>query len=79
MATVEERLASVETYMEHVATRADVAEIKVAMTEMKEELMTQLTWRMFGMIVGMFVAVSSVAAVAIAVSQTVLIDKTMCR
>jgi hypothetical protein len=85
MATVEERLASVETYMEHVATKADVAEItvamseikvamaesKVAMAEMKEELMTQLTWRMFGMVVGMFVATASTAAVAVAVSQTV--------
>jgi hypothetical protein len=48
-----------------------MSESKVAMAEMKEELMTQLTWRMFGMVVGMFVATASTAAVAVAVSQTV--------
>ena len=97
MATVEERLTTIEqdvaylkAQMEHVATKTDVAAIKTAMTEdvaviktamaedaaviktamaeMKSELMTELTWRTFGMVVGMFVAVAS----AVAVVQVVL-------
>ena len=85
MPTVEDRLATIEQdvsylkqdvsylkgYMEHVATKSDVNELRAEMADMKQELMTQLTWRMFGMIVGMFVSVSSVAAVAIAVSQNI--------
>ncbi len=56
MATVEERLASVEAYMEHVATKSDLAELKA-------DLMSELTWRMFGMVVGLMVGIASVVAV----------------
>ena len=71
MTVVENKVSSIEATLEHLATKSDVAEIKVAMAEMKEELMTQLSWRMFGMVLGMFLTVSSVAAVAIALAQTV--------
>ncbi len=60
LAAVEARLAGVESYMEHVATKADIA-------EMKSDLMAELTWRTFGMVVGMFVAVASAVAVVQAV------------
>ena len=56
MSTVEERLASVEASMEHVATKTDLAELKA-------DLMSQLTWRMFGMVVGLMVGIASVVAV----------------
>ena len=56
MSTVEERLASVEASMEHVATKTDLAELKA-------DLMSQLTWRMFGMVVGLMVGIAVVQSV----------------
>ena len=74
LGTIEQDVSYLKGYIEHLATKAEVAEIKIAvsgteiaMSEMKEELVTQLTWRMFGMIVGTFVVVAS----AVAVSQSV--------
>ena len=63
MATMEQRMSAVEqdvSYikgsLEHLATKSDLA-------EMKSELMSEITWRMFGMVVGLMVGIASVVAV----------------
>ncbi|MYA59039.1 MAG: hypothetical protein F4X40_00570 [Chloroflexi bacterium] len=68
MATMEERMTRVEqevrsinATLEHLATKSDLAELKA-------ELIAELTWRMFGMVIALMVGVASVVAAV----QTIL-------
>ena len=53
MSTVEQEVSSIKATLEHLATKEDLAELK-----------SDLTWRMFGMGVGLMVAFASVVATA---------------
>ena len=101
MTRVEHDVAHIKATLEHVATKADLAdfktevkaetaeiktdiaefkaesraesaELKASMADLKSEMMTELTWRMFGMAVGMVVAISAATGIAIAVAEMVL-------
>ena len=54
--TVEQEVSSIKVTLEHLATKSDLAELKA-------DLMSELTWRMFGMVVGLMVGIASVVAV----------------
>ncbi len=54
--TVEQEVSSIKATLEHLATKSDLAELKA-------DLMSELTWRMFGMVVGLMVGIASVVAV----------------
>ncbi len=56
MATVEQEVSSIKSTLEHLATKEDLAELK-----------SDLTWRMFGMGIGLMVAFASVVAAAQAI------------
>ena len=70
MTTMEERVSTVEidvnsikATLEHLATKSDVANLEAKLESSISELKADLTWRMFGMVVGLMVAVASVVAV----------------
>ena len=70
MSTVEQEVSSIKATLEHLATKADLAEVKTDIAQLDAKLETSvsdlksdLTWRMFGMGVGLMVAVASVVAV----------------
>ena len=74
MATMEERVSNVEqevssikATLEHLATKSDLAEVKTDIAQLDAKLeksVSDLTWRMFGMGVGLMVAFASVIAAA---------------
>ena len=55
MTRVEQEVSSINATIEHLATKSDLAELK-------SELIAELTWRMFGMVIGLMVGVASVMA-----------------
>ncbi len=59
--TVEQEISSINATLEHVATKSDLAELKA-------DLIAELKWRMFGMVIGLMVGVASVMAAV----QTIL-------
>ena len=70
MSTVEQEVSSSKATLEHLATKADLAEVKTDIAQLDAKLETSvsdlksdLTWRMFGMGVGLMVAVASVVVV----------------
>ena len=66
MSTVEQEVSSIKATLEHLATKADLAEVKSDIAELKasiSDLKSDLTWRMFGMVVGLMVGIASVIAV----------------
>ena len=71
MSTVEQQGSSIKATLGHRATKADLAEVKTDIAQLDakleksvSDLKSDLTWRMFGMVVGLMVAVASVVAVA---------------
>ena len=69
--TVEQQVSSIKATLGHLATKADLAEVKTDIAQLDakleksvSDLKSDLTWRMFGMVVGLMVAVASVVAVA---------------
>ena len=69
--TVEQEVISIKATLEHIATKSDLAEVKTDIAKLDakleksvSDLKSDLTWRMFGMVVGLMVAVASVVAVA---------------
>lgn len=63
MSTVEQEVSSIKATLEHLATKSDVAKLEAKLESSISELKADLTWRMFGMVVGLMVAVASVVAV----------------
>jgi hypothetical protein len=71
MLTVEQEVFSIKATLEHLATKSDLTEVKTDIAKLDakleksvSDLKSDLTWRMFGMVVGLMVAVASVVAVA---------------
>ena len=59
MSTVEQEVSSIKATLEHLATKADIARLDAKL----EKSVSDLTWRMFGMVVGLMVGIASVVAV----------------
>lgn len=59
MSTVEQEVSSIKATLEHLATKADIAGLDAKL----EKSVSDLTWRMFGMVVGLVVGIASVVAV----------------
>ena len=56
--------------MEYLATKADLAEVKTDIAKLDAKLeksVSDLTWRMFGMVVGLMVGIASIGTVIQAV------------
>ena len=70
MPTVEQGVSSIKATLEHLATKADLADVKTDIAQLDakleksvSDLKSELTWRMFGMMVGLMVAFASIVAV----------------
>ena len=66
MLTVEQDVSYIKGSLEHLATKADLAEVKTDIARLDAKLeksVSDLTWRMFGMVVGLMVGIASVVAV----------------
>ena len=59
MSTVEQDVSSIQATLEHLATKADIAWLDAKL----EKSVSDLTWRMFGMVVGLMAGIASVVAV----------------
>ena len=59
MSTVEQNVSSIKATLEHLATKADIARLDAKL----EKSVSDLTWRMFGMVVGLMAGIASVVAV----------------
>ena len=59
MSTVEQDVSSIQATLEHLATKADIARLDAKL----EKSVSDLTWRMFGMVVGLMAGIASVVAV----------------
>ena len=59
MSTAEQEVSSIKATLEHLATKADIARLDAKL----EKSVSDLTWRMFGMVVGLMVGIASVVAV----------------
>jgi hypothetical protein len=59
MSTVEQDVSSIKATLEHLATKADIARLDAKL----EKSVSDLTWRMFGMVVGLMAGIASVVAV----------------
>ncbi len=59
MSTVEQEVSSIKATLEHLATKADITRLDAKL----EKSVSDLTWRMFGMVVGLMVGIASVVAV----------------
>ena len=59
MSTAEQEVSSIKATLEHLATKADIARLDANL----EKSVSDLTWRMFGMVVGLMVGIASVVAV----------------
>ena len=63
---VEREVSAIKATLEHLATKADLAEVKsdIANLDAKiEKSVSDLTWRMFGMVIGLMVGLASIGAV----------------
>ena len=59
MSAVEQDVSSIKATLEHLATKADLAEVKTDIAKLDAKLeksVSDLTWRMFVMVVGLMVA-----------------------
>lgn len=52
MSTVEQEVSSIKATLEHLATKADIARLDSKL----EKSVSDLTWRMFGMLIGLLAA-----------------------
>ena len=59
MSTAEQEVSSIKATLEHLATKADIARLDAKL----EKSVSDLTWRMFGMVVGLMAGIASVVAV----------------
>lgn len=59
MSTVEQEVSSIRATLEHLATKEDIARLDAKL----EKSVSDLTWRMFGMVVGLMVGIASIGAV----------------
>ena len=71
MSTVEQEVSSIKATLEHLATKADLAEVKSDLARLDakfdaklEKTVSDLTWRMFGMMLGLMVAFGTLVAAA---------------
>ncbi len=67
MSKVEQEVSSIKATLEHLATKSDLADVKADIAQLDAKLeksVSDLTWRMFGMGVGLMVAFASVIAAA---------------
>ena len=67
MSTVENEVSSIKATLEHLATKADLADVKTDIAQLDAKLeksVSDLTWRMLGMGIGLMVAFASVVAAA---------------
>ena len=67
MSNVEQEVSSIKATLKHLATKSDLAEVKTDIAQLDAKLeksVSDLTWRMFGMGVGLMVAFASVIAAA---------------
>ena len=65
MLTLEQGVSSIKATLGHLATKSDLAEVKTDIAKLDAKLeksVSDLTWRMFGMVVGLMVAVGSIVA-----------------
>ena len=59
MSAVEQDVSSIKATLEHLATKADIARLDAKL----EKSVSDLTWRMFVMVVGLMAGIASVVAV----------------
>ena len=64
MSTVEQEVSSIKATLEHLATKADIVQLDAKLEKSVSDLKSDLSWRMFGMGVGLMVAFASVLAAA---------------
>ncbi len=62
MTVVENKVSSIEATLEHLATKSDIAQLDAKLEKTIADLKSDLTWRMFGMVIGLMVGMASVAA-----------------
>ncbi len=71
MTKVEHEVSSIKATLEHLATKTDLADVKTDIARLDAkidtsiaDLKSDLSWRMFGMGIGLMVAFASVVAAA---------------
>ena len=67
VSTVEQEVSSIKATLEHLATKSDLAEVKTDIAKLNAKLeksVSDLTWRMFGMLAGLMVAFGTLLAAA---------------
>lgn len=67
MSTVENEVSSIKATLEHLATKADLADVKTDISQLDAKLeksVSDLTWRMFSMGVCLMLAFALVVPVA---------------
>ena len=64
-APITERMARLEGAYEHLATKADLVELELRLTQQMARMESRLTWRMIGAMIGM--AGITITAVALIV------------
>ena len=62
---ITERVARLEGAYEHLATKADLAQLELRLTQQMAQMESRLTWRMIGAMIGMSGA--TITAVALIV------------